>query len=129
MAKNKKQRNFHGLKRIPAKDVRSGQVVMMPLSQIHSVQELPADECREFAVMRVTLNLKETRHPFHHKAADGTIVTPDPTLEYLLSRLSEEQRKQFLEIYTPSPEQEAQAPRAVAVDRKHYGEDPYAGLL
>ena len=127
MAKNKKRRNFQGLKRVPAKEVRSGQVVMMPLSQIHPITELSADGCREMAVMRVTINVQETQHPFHHKAADGTIVTPDPTLEYLLSRLSEEQRKQFHEIYAPSPEQEAQVPKAVPVDRNYYGVDPYEG--
>ena len=79
--------------------------------------------------MRVTINSRETKHPFHHKTADGTIVTSDPTLEYLLSRLSEEERKQFLEIYAPTPEQEAQAPKAIPVNRKYYGEDPYEGLL
>jgi hypothetical protein len=32
-------------------------------------------------------NVDTTGHPFHHRAVDGTIVEPDPTVEYLLSRL------------------------------------------
>jgi hypothetical protein len=37
---------------------------------------------------RLELNLRNTGHPFYHKTADGTIVEPDPTLEYLLSIIS-----------------------------------------
>ena len=76
------------------------------------------------AALRAQLNLRETKHPYHHKTADGTIVTPDPILEYLVSRLSAEQRRRFYEIYAPTLEQEAQAPKAVPVNRMYYGFNP-----
>jgi len=117
---------------MPIQDSRTGQVKMVSAKELQSYRtpfDLSEDECREAATERVTLNLRKTKHPFHHQTADGTIVTPDPTLEYYLSRLSEEERKQFLEIYAPSPEEEAQAPKAVPVDRTYYGDDMYEGRL
>ena len=84
---------------------------------------------QELAALRAQLNLRETKHPYHHKTADGTIVEPDPALEYFLSRLSAEQRRQFYEVYAPTLEQEAQAPKAVPVDRMYYGLNPYEGLI
>jgi len=87
--------------------------------------EYSEEECRESAVARVTHNLRHAGHPFHHKTADGTIVTPDPTLEYLLGRLSSEKQQQFRDLYTPTPEQEAQAPEAIPVNRTYYGFDMY----
>ena len=80
------------------------------------------------AVYRAQLNLRETKHPYHHKTANGTIVEPDPTLEDLLSRLSAEQRRQFYKICAPTFEQEVQAAKTVPVDRLYYGFNPYKEL-
>ena len=136
MAKHsKKQQLMRSLRksalsgRVEVRDVHTGKKDVMNVKELHTVLALSADECREFAVMRVTHNLKETKHPYHHKTAVGVIVAPDPTLEYLLSRLTEEQLQQFHEIYDLTPEQEAQASEAIPVNRKYYGHDMYEGLL
>ncbi len=135
MAKKKKQQIMRGLRqsartgRVQIKDVRTGRTEMVNVNDIQDALDFSEEQCREAAIMRVTLNLRKTQHPFHHKTADETIVTPDPTLEYYLSRLSEEKRKQFLEIYAPTPEQEAQAPKAIPVNRKYYGQDMYEGKI
>ena len=89
----------------------------------------PVSRLWVLAALRAQLNLHETQHPYHHKTVDGTIVAPDPTLEYMLSRLSAEQRRQFYQVYAPTLEQEAQAPKAVPVDRMYYGFNPYEGLV
>ncbi len=47
-----------------------------------------SDSARKDALdIRCHDNVDTTGQPFHHRAADGTIVEPDPTVEYLLSRL------------------------------------------
>ena len=139
MAKQKKQRIkrkelVNSLKQaarsgqIDIVDVRTGTHEKVNVEDIKGVFQLSEDESREYAVQRVTLNLKATKHPYHHKTATGVIVASDPTLEYLLSKLSEEKLKQFHAIYAPTPEQEAQAPNAVPVNRMYYGQDMYEGL-
>jgi hypothetical protein len=100
MAKQKKQRLMRSLRQqgrhaartgqVRVQDARTGKIEMVNVEDIRTALDLSADECREAATRRVTLNQRETMHPFHHKTADGTIVTPDPTLEYYLSRLSQE---------------------------------------
>jgi|SRR5579859_1003008 len=133
MTRQKKQRLMRSLSKaaragiVPVQIKGTGKTELMKIKDLQSVLDLPTDECREFAVMRVGHNLKQTKHPYHHKTADGTIVTPDPTLEYLLSRLSEEQRQEFHAIYDLTPEQEANALKALPVDRKYYGHDMYEG--
>lgn len=124
MAKRKK--NQQRLK-VWTQNFRTGRTERVDADKLKGPLDLSDDECREIAVMRVTLNLREAKHPFHHKTGSGVIVTPDPTLEYYLGRMSEEKRKQFYEIYTPTPAQEAQAPNAIPVNRKFYGHDPYEG--
>src|SRR5437764_9809489 len=133
MTRQKKQRLMRSLRKAastgitPVQIKGTGKTELMKIKDLKTVLDLAADECREFAVMRVGHNLQETKHPYHHKSADGTSVTPDPTLEYLLSRLSEEQRQEFHALYDPAPEQEANAPKAIPVDRKYYGSDMYEG--
>ena len=139
MTNQKKRRIMRGLERsarmgrLPIQDARTGKVKMVSTKDLErdykDILEYSEEECREYAVTRVAHNLRHAGHPFHHKTADGTIVAPDPTLEYCLSRLSEEKRKQFLDIYAPTPEQEAQAPKAVPVNRTYYGFNMYEGLL
>jgi hypothetical protein len=142
MAKAKKHKQaamMRGLRQsaqsgyIPLVHRRTGKKEMVSAEELKETSKMPMqfsdEECREMAAGRVGLNLSETNHPFHHKTADGTIVTPDPTLEYFLSRLSKEQRQQFHEVYDPTPEQEAAAPHAVPVDRMYYGYDMYEGLM
>lgn len=135
MAKQKKQKQQ--LMRSLKRSARIGQVAVFNKStgkretvnvrDIQGVLQYTDEECREYAIARVALNLRKTKHPFHHETALGVIVDSDPTLEYCLSRLSEEQRTQFHAIYAPTPEQEAHAPKAVPVDHKFYGEDMYEG--
>ena len=73
----------------------------MPMKDIIRLQDMSPDLCRAVIQFRIQLNLQETKHPFHHKTADGTIVDADPTLEYLMSRLTD-------------------APEAVPVDKNYY---------
>jgi hypothetical protein len=64
------------------------------------------DEVRQAIWMRIQKNLQETRHPFHHRTADGTIVDEDPTLLHWIGKLTD-------------------ALPAVPVNRTFYGFDPY----
>lgn len=133
MAKRKKQQLTQSLRQFASKeqeeifDAHTGRRETIKVKDIRGVLEFSEDECREVASWRVKLNLRETKHPFHHKTASGVIVTQDPTLEYLLSRLPEAEQQQFREIYSPTPEQEAQALEAFPVNRKYYGFDPFEG--
>src|SRR5947208_11197034 len=57
---------------------------------VHSLalkEDTPDEECRLALDQRCQINLDRTGNPFHHMAADGTIVTPDPTISYYLSRI------------------------------------------
>lgn len=135
MGRSKKQRIMRHIEksaqagRIEVVNHRTGKREMVDIQNLKRPMDLTVDQCREYAAARVGVNLRNAKHPLHHLTADGTIVTPDPTLEYYLSRLSEEHRKQFYAVYGPTPEQEVAAPKAVAVNRKYYGRDMYEGLL
>jgi hypothetical protein len=61
----------------------------IPIKDIICLEDMPPDICRTVIQYRIQLDLQETKHPFHHKTADGTIVDADPTLEYLISRLTD----------------------------------------
>ena len=50
-------------------------------------EDVPDDECRKILDTLCQINLDDTGHPFHHKTADGTIVTPDPEISYFLGRI------------------------------------------
>ena len=81
---------------------------------------------------RIRDNLRDTKHPSHHKTASGVIVEPDPTLEYYRKRLrANPQYRQMVEDYERELEthlaQQTDIPPAVPVDRAYYGHDPYAG--
>jgi hypothetical protein len=80
-------------------------------------------ECEMMLANRIMMNLAETGHPFHHKTASGVIVEPDPTQEYYLSRLSPEKQEHIRTgwLTRVSPD----APKAMPVNRKFYGSDPY----
>jgi len=99
----------------------------VPVDQIVWPWDMTIEECKQMAIGRVITNTHETGHPYHHKTANGVIVTPDPTLDYYISRLSEEQQTRFRDIYTPTPEQEASAAKAFPVNRTFYGHDMYKG--
>jgi hypothetical protein len=43
------------------------------LNQIVSLEEMPPDMCRKVILLRIQLNLQETKHPFRHKTA-GTAI-------------------------------------------------------
>jgi hypothetical protein len=75
--------------------------VLLPIDQMLTPEQLTPDMRRNIILKRIQLNLKETKHPFHHKTANGTIVDADPTLEYFISLLTD-------------------APQAVPVDRDYY---------
>ena len=75
----------------------------------------------EMLELRLKLNLDDTGHPFHHKTKDGTIVEPDPAVEYLISVMPAEDRKLVLERWLSRIRPDA--PAAQPVDRIHYGYD------
>lgn len=84
--------------------------------------DMRLDEIRLAVTFRLQINREETRHPFHHKTANGAIVEPDPTLEYLLGRLPDSERTEILLRWEALPD----APPTIPVNRTFYGVDPYA---
>jgi|GEM_PF-2802103 len=91
---------------------------------------LEPEEVKLVVNARIAMNLRDTKHPLHHKTVNGTIVDHDPTLEHLLSneQLSFEDRQALLhKIDTLKPGPEVQIPKVVPVDRMFYGFDPYKG--
>lgn len=94
---------------------------MVDIRQVIMPPDMTVSEVRMAVVFRLQDNLEATKHPLHHLTANGAIVDPDPTLEYLLSRLPESEQKELLAKWRPSPN----APKAIPVNRKFYGVDPY----
>lgn len=99
------------------------EVRMINLNDITYPQQMTVEQCEAVLAMRLADNLNETGHPFHHLTASGVIVTPDPTQEYLLSRLPAEKQKAIREGWLKRVQ--ANAPEARPVNRKYYGHDPY----
>ena len=99
---------------------------MIPISEITLPHQMDVNACRAAAVARLSCNLVETQNPFHHLTANAAIVDPDPTLEYYLGRLPEEERQdiraRWEKLIIPT------APKAIAVNRRYYGHDPYERL-
>jgi len=67
---------------------------------------------------RLRLNVENTGHPFHHKAADGTILDGDPSLEKMLARLVRDDVVATVAMRVFDP---AAALPTVPVDRARYG--------
>lgn len=82
-------------------------IEQVPLSKIRQPEDSACDDIRQTILQRISLNMASTKHPFHHKTADGTIVDSDPTLLHLVSMLHD-------------------APAAAPVIPDFYGFDPYA---
>jgi hypothetical protein len=72
------------------------------------IDHWPLSAVQTTIMLRFERNLRTTGHPFHHETADGTVVDTDPTLEYLIKRLTSVRL-------------------AAPVNRRHYGFDPYQG--
>lgn len=64
-------------------------VQVMDLKQLKSLEDFTVDDCREVIPQRMALNIKATKHPFHHKTYGGVIINADPTLLYMIRRLPE----------------------------------------
>lgn len=98
-------------------------IVNIPLKDLTMPNQLTGEQCKWAAEQRMQLNMVDTGHPWHHLTANGVIVEPDPTLEYLLNRIPTPERAPMLEKWKeriiPT------APKAKPVNRKFYGFDPY----
>ncbi len=98
------------------------------LRQVTMPWQLSPRECFQMAMWRINDNLKETKHPTHHRTANNVIVDVDTTLEFLLKRLEKEQPDfygivdEYIKLHLRSV---ADAPKAIPVNRKFYGSDPY----
>ena len=85
--------------------------------------QLTDAECETMLADRLMLNLLQTEHPFHHQTESGTIVEPDPTLEYYLGRLSPQKQEAIRSGWLTRAKPDA--PKAVPVNRRFYGHDMY----
>ncbi len=103
-------------------------IEMVDLRQVTMPWQMNPKECFQAAMWRINDNLKETKHPTHHRTANNVIVEPDPTLEFLLKRLMEERPDlcgavhEYIALHLRSA---TDAPKAIPVNRKFYGSDPY----
>lgn len=100
------------------------------LSAITYPWQMDDDTILRMYRMRIGDNLMQTKHPFHHRTANGAIVALDPTLEYYRKRLANSRHKAIVEEYERNVlqahiEQTPDVPPAVPVNRKFYGHDPY----
>lgn len=66
-----------------------GRIERVRLSDVRGIDEFTPDDAREAFEWRIHRNVEETGHPFHHKTASGVIVDADPTLERLLTRMTD----------------------------------------
>ena len=96
---------------------------MIPTNKLVTPQQMTMGEARLVAGWRLRDNLQATGHPFHHMTANGVIVERDPTLEYLLGRLERTERERARETWMKLVQPDA--PKAIPVNRKFYGVDPY----
>ncbi len=85
-------------------------------------EDLPDDECRLVLDARCQSNLDATGNPFHHKAADGTVVTPDPAISYLLSRIPMDDQEYIMQMWQQYIRPGALP--AVPVDKDWYKKHP-----
>jgi hypothetical protein len=92
------------------------------LKNVRSIEDLHDDECRNVLDQRCQSNLEETGHPFRHKAADGTVVTPDPTVSYLLSRIPMDDQEYIMNMWQQYIKPDALP--AVPVDENWYKKHP-----
>lgn len=105
------------------REAQREQIGMVDLRTITYPWQMTDAQCETMLANRLMMNLAETGHPFHHKTANGPIVEPDPTQEYYLSRLSPEKQKHIREGWLTRVLPDA--PKAIPVNRKYYGHDPY----
>lgn len=101
----------------------SGRIASVNLHEITFPQQMTTGECEAMLLLRLSDNLRETGHPFHHRTASGVIVEPDPTLQYFFSRLTASRQDDLREEWQRKVRPDA--PKAVPVNRKFYGVDPY----
>jgi hypothetical protein len=59
----------------------------VPLEILHAPTGSGHENLKRAVVWRMGLNLAHTGDPFHHQAADGTIVDQDPTLEEWMAHI------------------------------------------
>lgn len=111
--------------------MRKTQLESVPVEDLVLPPQMTNEQVKDLMLYRIQLNAGQTRHPLHHLTANGTIVDADPTLEYCMNRLSRiPEHKQYMRRILESIELLVQAatdaPKAVPVNRKFYGRDPYA---
>ncbi len=102
---------------------RSDSIAMVNMRDVVFPQQMTAAECETVLLQRLSDNLRETGHPFHHRTANGAIVQPDPTLEYLLAKLPVSRQHDLREEWQRKARPDA--PQAISVNRTFYGVDPY----
>lgn len=116
--------NMNRAQRRQAGQGRQGQGQgMVNLRDLVQPQQMTMAECESVLLLRLSSNLRETGHPFHHRTANGAIVTPDPTLDYYFSRLTVSRRRDLREDWQRKIKPDA--PAALPVNRSYYGVNPY----
>lgn len=120
-----KKKNRHLMKIARTGETREMVQVRPTPENIHSFQmkeDTPDDQCRLALDSRCQHNLNKTGHPFRHKAADGTIVTPDPTISYYLGRLPMDDQEYIMNMWQQYIKPDALL--AVPVDLDWYKKHP-----
>jgi len=85
-------------------------------------------ECLQMATWRINDNLRDAKYPTYHLTANGAIVDADPTLEFLMKRLEKENPDfyhvvdEYIQLHLRSI---TEKPKAIPVNRKYYGHDPF----
>ena len=119
MKKKKRHQIRINKARITADGVIKGYINPEDLKHMKGPGDAKGNDATWLLEQRLGLNVRNTGHPFHHKTADGTIVEPDPTVEYLLSKMPVDDRELVIERWKKQIRPDAQA--AVPVNLRHYG--------
>ena len=104
-------------------------VSQVSLNELIMPPQMTTAECAMIARDRIVNNCLATKHPYHHLTANNVIVDADPTLEYLMKRLETEDPANFAILKrhadTALAHVPTNAPKAIPVNRKFYGHDPF----
>lgn len=106
-----------------------GKIVNVRLKDITFPWDMNEDQYAFAFKTRAQDNFDETGHPFHHKTANGVIVTPDPTLEYFLKHIQNYPiHKTIVDHFQKVAsvcDMRIDIPHVIPVNRKYYGHDIY----
>jgi hypothetical protein len=117
-----KKKNRHIMKVARTGEIHEMEYMAYGTPGLVMKEDIPDDEFRRELDKRCQLNLDRTGHPFRHMAADGTVVTPDPAVSYLLSRIPMDDQEYITEMWQQYIKPDAMP--AIPVDENWYTKHP-----